>query len=865
MTGKERETSMTESGIMPRLPTSGQIIGAIVTRLGIKHDVLQTRTARRYFAGDPEHLVKDTTRREIIEAIAEALTDAGFVSPPQAGEKNCEPPPTLSAVLQMHADNWDMMRSFLRRRTVTVQPSNMPKVWEAYVRLAAIDLALRAAAHLHLAGKSPSALEILKWANAEARGQFLNQKRQQASLTLEGLAKALKVTDNTVDAWMYHNARPSNDHLTKLAETLAQHTEDTGIASISLELRTLYWVSDIFSLLAEHIGAAASEEAAVRLHKYAEEAYHIIAGRFPPQDRTEAITALANWGAHAGVAKTLLSALIENEPDEEWREDLRSTGPHWINRVISANISAHLVEVDDLIQDTEGRLLENWDVGNPAAYDHYRRSLELQAQGKIYEALAEVETAARLDPLDPANHFTLGSVKTGIGMQRGNMDLVNEGLEALWLAVALDPKWILPWTQIGSTLCYTGRPVEAIAHLRRVKPDCGPLDHHYFCTLGTACWALGDLPSALAAFDAALELDPEETSALLAASELARLTGDHKKHQRYLKQAQHFGAEEDTMNLWEMIRGFGEKDRTSTGPEEHDRKIAIMDAVIRLNPEDNDAYIARGVAHFAKGNDDLAMADMNTVLELDKDNTAAYTIRSTLYGYSRQWYRMAADMTELIRLQPDDARAYYQRGQAYGELDLLDEAFADLCQAIRLDPDHADALRVRADCLRYQGKYGEAISDFNTALGLNPQNAAAYLGRGAAYRMKGDLPNAIADYGQAALLKPEDPLAYRFRGDAHVANGDYGLAIADCNMALQLSPNDAVAHFTRGNAHLLSGQPQKALADFKSAVASDPASGRYVYARGLAHHLLGNEDLAKKDYQRAVELGYDVQDPDSEA
>ena len=547
---------MTEHETIPPLPTSGRIIGALVARLGVKHPVLQTRTARRYFAADPEHLVKDTTKAEIIDAIAEVLTDTGFISSPQTRQSNYGSAPALSAVLQWHADNWDLMRSAVRRRTARVLPRHMPKVWEAYVRLAAIDLALRVAAHLHLLGTSPATLELLNWASVDNRGDFLNQKRRQTPLTLDDLAEALDVTNNTVDAWMYQGARPSNDNLAKLAETLAEHNTGSDTASIALELRALYWVSDVAALLAEHIGAAAVGEIVGRLRKYAEEAYRIIDDQFPAEDRPTDLTVLADLGVGARVAAPLLSALIERELDREWREDLRSTGLRWINRVISANMTAHLAEVDDHIKDTEGRLLEDWDVSSPEAYAHYRRSMELQAQGKLYEALAEVEVAARLDSLDPANHFTLGSVKTGIGVGRGDMDLVNEGLDALWLAVTLDPNWLLPWTEIGSTLYYTDRPVEAVAHLRSVKPECGPLDSYYLCTLGTAEWKLGELTRALAAFEAALELDPEETSTLLAASEIALLIGDHGKHRRYIRRAKHFGAEEGTLKIWELLRNL---------------------------------------------------------------------------------------------------------------------------------------------------------------------------------------------------------------------------------------------------------------------------------------------------------------------
>ena len=705
------------------------------------------------------------------------------------------------------------------------------------------------------------ALSLLDWATVAARGEFLNQKRRQTPLTLEGLAEAIGVTDNTVDAWMYDGVRPSNDNLANLAQTLAEHIEGSDVASIALELRALYWISDVAELLAEHIGDAPVGEIIGHLRKYSEETYRMIDDQFPAEDRPADLTVLADLGVGARVAGPLLSALIQRETDGEWQEDLRSTGLRWINRVVSVNMNARMGEEDELIQKTKGRLLEDWDVSDPEAYAHYRRSFELQMQGKPAEALSEVEIAARLDPLDAANHFTLGSVKTSIGIAHGDVGLVNEGLDALWLAVTLDPNWILPWTEIGSTLYYTDRPAEAVAHLRRVKSECGPLDSQYHSTLGTACWKLGELPEALAAFEAALELDPEGTSVLLAASELALLTGDGKKHRRYLRRAQHFGADEGTLRFWEMLREFGERDRANAGSDEHDRKIAVMDAVIRLSPDDDYAHITRGLAHFAKGNDDLAIADMDAVLQLDPDHAAAYMLRGTLFGNRKRWDLMAADMTELIRLRPDDARAYYQRGQAYGEQDALDQAFADLCEAIRLDPDHADAHRVRGDCLRYKEKYDEAIVDFDTALWLDPENSAAHLGRGAAYRMKGDFAQAIADYDAAVRLKPEEPLAYRFRADAHVAAQQYDLAIADCNTVLKLSPKDPIAYFTRGNAHLFSVQLEPALADFNSAVELDPASSDSVYGRGLVRLLLGDEDGAERDFQLARELGYDDEDP----
>ena len=454
---------MSEREVMPALPTSGQIIGALVTKLGLRHIALPPRTARRYFSADLEQLVKESTREELIGAIAEMLADAGFAAAPQVGEDGHKSVPQLASMLRWHADHWDRLRSFLRRRTMYVLPSNLPQVWAAYVRLAVIDLALRLAAYLHLAGSSPAALDLLGSTDHTERGDYLNRKRNQAGLTLDGLAEEVEVSKNTVDAWMYHGARPTNDNLARIAEVLGDKIEGSTTSGNALELRSLYWISDVAGLLAEHIGAKAVDDAIGRLHRYAAATYHTIADQFPTEERAADLTVLANLGVGAGPANPLLAALIEHEPDDEWREDLQSTGMDWIRRVLAVNYQVYLAEVDDLMQETDGRLFEDWGVSNPEAYAHYRRAQELQMQGKPGEALVEMEQAARLDPLDPANHFSLGSVKASIGIGRSDTSLVSAGLKALWLAVTLDPKWIVPWTEIGEILLHTG-PTQGSGH-----------------------------------------------------------------------------------------------------------------------------------------------------------------------------------------------------------------------------------------------------------------------------------------------------------------------------------------------------------------------------------------------------------------
>ena len=165
---------------------------------------------------------------------------------------------------------------------------------------------------------------------------------------------------------MYHGSRPSDENLKNIAEVLADNIEGSTASSIALELRALYWISDMGSLMAERIGAEAVVEAMRRLYLYAAASFRIIQDQFPSEERAKSLTVLADLGVGARLAESLLATLIEHEADDEWRKDLQSTtGMDWIRRVLSANLRATLAGLDQLNEKTGERQMEDWISATP--------------------------------------------------------------------------------------------------------------------------------------------------------------------------------------------------------------------------------------------------------------------------------------------------------------------------------------------------------------------------------------------------------------------------------------------------------------------------------------------------------------------
>ena len=644
----------------PNLPTSGQILGVLVRSLGITHPNLRDKTAQRYFSGRLENRVKESSRDRIIAAIAETLADSILVATPVREDEECSDSSWLATVLDWHAVNWDRFRSFLRPRMMRVYPDHWALVWRAYVRIAAIDLALRAAAHVHLAGASPDTLGFLDWTGVRRRGAYLNRKRREAGVSLHVLAKSAGVSDNTVAAWLYEGARPSDDNLAGIASVLSPDGKTEECKHLLREFQRLYWTSDVAGLLGEFIGAEAVGEIVGRLSRYASLLCGIIDDNVDASVRWDFLGSLATLGSQSEFSGALLAALISHEPDGEWKEDLTAAGDNWTRRVLAVNLGVHRAEEEDLIQRTEGRVFKDWDVSNPKAYAHYQRSMELQIQGRIHEAIAEVTRAVELDPLDPANHFTLGSVKGGIGAKRGDAALVREGLEACWLAATLDPAWILPWAEIGFILLETGRPEEAVEHLLASGLERAPLDTRYYSALGAALREMGRYEEFLKAFESSLELEPDDPPVVAAAAVAAALAGDKGKSNRYAKTARHMGVSDELDVRLELATAF--KAAIPSASEMGAGQglgMPVLDASIRLDPTDSSLYLQRARLNFLKEYDDGALLDLNEAVRLDPGNFGAFYVRGTVYGFLKQYDRVVFDMSEALRISPKDASALY--------------------------------------------------------------------------------------------------------------------------------------------------------------------------------------------------------------
>ena len=165
---------------------------------------------------------------------------------------------------------------------------------------------------------------------------------------------------------------------------------------------------------------------------------------------------------------------------------------------------------------------------------------------------------------------------------------------------------------------------------------------------------------------------------------------------------------------------------------QHNAAIADYDAAIRLKPDHVKAYVNRGVAKRKLGQPNAAIADYDAAIHLKPDDVKAYLNRGNAKVDLGQPNAAIADYDAAIHLKPDLAEAYYNRAGAKWDLGQLNAAIADYNSAIRFKPDLAEAYYNRAGAKWDLGQLNTAIADYDAAIQLKSDYAKAYLNRGVA-------------------------------------------------------------------------------------------------------------------------------------
>jgi tetratricopeptide (TPR) repeat protein len=223
---------------------------------------------------------------------------------------------------------------------------------------------------------------------------------------------------------------------------------------------------------------------------------------------------------------------------------------------------------------------------------------------------------------------------------------------------------------------------------------------------------------------------------------------------------------------------------------DHARALFYLDELIRVEPENADAYSLRGLTHAARGEADVARSDFDDAIRLNPEDVRAYLERARLLAAQKDYGAAVADYSKCIELNPFEAEYFTARAAAYQGMGEDKKAEADYADAIRLQPT-AEAYNDRALHYLFRGKYQEALADCDKALESDPTYAMGHYHRACAYDGLGETERAIGSATDALRINFGFHEALALRGRLYARTKDYQAALTDYSQAIQFAPSTA--------------------------------------------------------------------------
>jgi tetratricopeptide (TPR) repeat protein len=401
---------------------------------------------------------------------------------------------------------------------------------------------------------------------------------------------------------------------------------------------------------------------------------------------------------------------------------------------------------------------------------------------------------------------------------------------------------------------------------------------------GRVLLARGDAKGALASFDKAIRLWPDNAGARFEAGRAAQQIGDRERARSEFRESVRANAKATDAALALAMMAYESGDYAEASS-------FAANFIQNRKPEQSYPYLLRARAETQLGHYKAARTALDEVPK--KDGAAAEVVAERAnVEQAEKGSQAAIDVIRASGLDltdPANEKALRALIHAQTELGQLAGALAAADAAVARHPDHAGFEQVRASVLALSGRREEAVASLQKALELDPDDARALGALATVTAQQGDQAKAVELFDRAAATDPSDPayaygaaqlsLALGHREDAEarlsalvgaapaLAGPRNDLAYlladrgADLDRALELAleaqrlDSNPDTLDTLGFVYLKRGESAAAIENFQHALADRPDSPTVLYHLGLALKARGDSGRAIDALEQALAAG----------
>ena len=158
---------------------------------------------------------------------------------------------------------------------------------------------------------------------------------------------------------------------------------------------------------------------------------------------------------------------------------------------------------------------------------------------------------------------------------------------------------------------------------------------------------------------------------------------------------------------------------------EAQRDIVLYTDQVTKNPQDVKAHLSLGQAYFQNKQYAEAIVEADRIVKLQNNNADALLLKGMAQRMSGNLDAAVDTFDQIIALAPADAEAHYQKGSALLARKDVKGATVELEAAVRLLPDASDIRVVLGELYEQQGNKDKAVEEYKAALQYVPDYAPA--------------------------------------------------------------------------------------------------------------------------------------------
>jgi tetratricopeptide (TPR) repeat protein len=406
--------------------------------------------------------------------------------------------------------------------------------------------------------------------------------------------------------------------------------------------------------------------------------------------------------------------------------------------------------------------------------------------------------------------------------------------------------------------------------------------------LGTLYGRAGNFRCAVAAFEAALSLNPQATQtrynlglALLENHEAKRAADElriviHQDPNSFAAYnalglaLQDWGDSEEAAKLFEtalrinphFALAFFDLAQLRSSQKKYRAAVYYLEQGLASSPSSELAVemkLALGVVHAQQGDYKAAIPLFQQVIGSRPDSAELHFDLATAYAHLDDYPHAAREYKLVLQLDSNNSQAKLSLAKALMNLSAVEEALAYLKEYVRLNPKDAEGETILGEALKDSGHLGPAQEALHQAVRLNPGNYKAHYELGVVLARSGGDNEAIKELQTAVKLKPDGAEARYQLGLILERKKDGRAAKEQIEAFEQLKQGTtrqslATPWSNRANELLKQGNAKGAVEAYQKALELEPNDAKLHFNLAIALSRLKDGMGQERELKKAIEL-----------